>query len=585
MSRLSARMLSALSANRDFHEMTLSQRVRISHAPLVITVVLLCIIFATLLPDILTRPLFQTGLAVLAATTVLTAVVPWDRLWYPFYWILPILDFIAIGYLYAGSLGLAIGIYLLAIFPVFWLSWSRVSTFGARILSFLGPLAIVWNPVFASAEPITGQRLAAPILGPLVTLAVAVTVTVMRKDMAAQQAALQAKDQQLENALNLSTERSELLDVVLNAIDVGVLVVNANGTAVHKNNSMEALDGRIRPDGMKHTQEPDLLFFGLDRTTALPADQRPVARAIRGESFEDVLLYAGPPEDQLALSCSARVLRNEQGFNGAVIAFHNITPLVDALRAKDDFVSSVSHELRTPLTSIMGYLDLAQEEAEDTGLTGAIPHAVSVAQRNSERLLRLVSDLLATASGSVSVDPRPVPVAELISTCLRAAAPRAAAAGVELAASCAPALAVQADPVRLAQVLDNLLSNAIKYSPDGGTVTVSAWADDACTCLEVRDTGMGMSEKDQKDLFTKFFRTGAVRQAGIPGAGLGLAISKNIVEAHGGTITLVSRPGVGSAFTVSLPHASSLADPADPAGGTEASPADVEIAGTASSLE
>ena len=117
------------------------------------------------------------------------------------------------------------------------------------------------------------------------------------------------------------------------------------------------------------------------------------------------------------------------------------------------------------------------------------------------------------------------------------------------------ALAVQADPVRLAQVLDNLLSNAIKYSPDGGTVTVSAWTDGICTCLEVQDTGMGMSEQDQKEPFTKFFRTGAVRQTGIPGAGLGLAISKNIVEAHGGTITLVSAPGAGSSFTVSLPQA------------------------------
>ncbi|MDK1360197.1 histidine kinase dimerization/phospho-acceptor domain-containing protein [Arthrobacter sp. zg-Y1219] len=187
----------------------------------------------------------------------------------------------------------------------------------------------------------------------------------------------------------------------------------------------------------------------------------------------------------MALSYSARILRNEHGFHGAVIAFHDITALADALRAKDDFVSSVSHELRTPLTSIMGYLDLAEDEAENLGLTGAIPHAISVAQRNSERLLLLVSDLLAAASGSRSVDARPVAVAELISASLRAAAPRAAAAGVELTTSCAPALAVQADPVRLAQVLDNLLSNAIKYSPDGGTVTVSAWTDGTCTCLEV----------------------------------------------------------------------------------------------------
>ncbi|WAP51146.1 ATP-binding protein [Arthrobacter sp. ATA002] len=558
MSRLSARLLSSLGLNRDFHELTLAQRVRISQAPLVITVTLLCIIFATLLPEILARPLFQTGLVLLALITVATAVVPWDRLWYPSYWILPILDFAAIGYLYAGSQGLATGIYLLAIFPVFWLAWSRVSAIGARILSFLGPLAIVWNPVIASDLPVTGQRLAAPILGPLVTLAVAVTVSVMRQDMAAQQAALGEKDKLLENALNQSTERSELLDVVLNAIDVGVLVVNANGNAVHKNEHMDALDDRLRPQGMKHTQEQDLLFFGADRTTALPAEQRPIARAIRGETFQDVLIWAGPAGDQLALSCSARVLRNDHGFNGAVIAFKDITALADALRAKEDFVSNVSHELRTPLTSIIGYLDLAEEEAEHLGLIGTIPHAVSVAQRNSERLLRLVSDLLTAASGSVALDPRPVCLNELVSAGLRSSSPRAAAGGVELVSACTPGLSVQADPVRLAQVLDNLLSNAIKYSPDGGMVTVSAWSDGGGTFLEVRDTGMGMSEEDQRELFTKFFRTGAVRQAGIPGAGLGLAISKNIVEAHGGTISLVSAPGEGSTFTVCLPKSVAL---------------------------
>ena len=554
MSRLSSRLITSLTSGRDFHEMPLYQRVRISQAPLMITVALLCIIYATLLPAIMGRPQFQAGLALLVLITAATAVVPWDRLWYPSYWILPTLDFAAIGLLYHGGFGLAMGIYLLCVFPVFWLAWSRVSAVGAILLSFICPLVIVWYPVFASSEPVTGQRLAAPILGPLVTLAVAMTVTVIRRDMDARQAALAHKDRQLENALAGSTERSQLLDGVLNAIDVGVLVVGPDGSAVHKNERMRILDERIRPAGMTHTQEEDLLFYGADRCTALTAEERPIGRAMKGESFQDVLLWAGQPGNLMALSCSARILRNENGFNGAVIAFNDVTDLMDALRARDDFVSSVSHELRTPLTSIIGYLDLAQDEVEETGLTGAIPHAVEVAQRNSERLLSLVTDLLAAASGSVSVDPRPVSAAELISAGLRSASPRAAAGRVQLAADCPPEMMVHGDPGRLSQVLDNLLSNAIKYSPDGGTVTVRAWAEPGKAYLQVQDAGMGMSEEDQRELFTKFFRTGAVRRAGIPGAGLGLAITKNIVEAHGGTISLVSAPGEGSTFTVCLPQ-------------------------------
>ena len=208
--------------------------------------------------------------------------------------------------------------------------------------------------------------------------------------------------------------------------------------------------------------------------------------------------------------------------------------------------------------------------------------------------------LLAAASGSVALDPRPVSVAELVSAGLRSASPRADAGGVALAAEHAPDLTLQADPGRLAQVLDNLLSNAIKYSPAGGTVTVRAWVEPGSAFrprtafLQVQDTGMGMDDDDQRELFTKFFRTGAVRRAGIPGAGLGLAITKNIVEAHGGTISLVSAPGTGSTFTVSLPQPPqpepfpSVAEPCtEPHPGTaaESSAADVEIAETVSSLE
>ena len=555
MSRLTSRTLSLLGINSDFHQLSLAAQVRFSQAPLVLTVSVLCIIFATLLPEIFEHPQFRTGLALLAAVTVASLLVPWDRIWGPSYWILPLFDFLAIGYLHYGAQGVAMGLYLLSVFPVFRLAWSRFSALGTSLLSFACPLVMVCLPLMVSGEALSAQSLAVPIVVPLVTLVMAVTVTVMRRDMLSQQEALEEKDRLLENALVQSKERSQLLDVVLNAIDVGVLVVDGSGSAVHKNERMQVLDARIRPAGMEHTQEEDLLFFAADRTTVLPVDRRPIVRAMRGETFQDVLLWAGAPKDQMALSCSARILHNDGGFNGAVIAFTDITALVDALSAKEDFVSNVSHELRTPLTSIMGYLDLAQEEAEETGLTGVIPHAVQVAQRNSERLLSLVSDLLTAASGNVALDPAPVSVADLIAASLRSAAPRAAAAGVEMVAECEAGLSLRADPVRLSQVLDNLLSNAIKYSPDGGTVTVRGRSANGVAYLEVQDTGMGMSTTDQSELFTKFFRTGAVRRAGIPGAGLGLAISKGIVEAHGGTLSLVSSPGQGSTFTVSLPDA------------------------------
>jgi signal transduction histidine kinase len=109
------------------------------------------------------------------------------------------------------------------------------------------------------------------------------------------------------------------------------------------------------------------------------------------------------------------------------------------------------------------------------------------------------------------------------------------------------------DPLRISQVLDNLVSNAIKYSPGGGVVSIHAEETETCINLHVEDRGMGMTEQEARQVFSRFYRTPAARRADIEGAGLGLAITKSIVESHGGSISCVSSPGKGSRFTVTLP--------------------------------
>ena len=548
-------MLGFLGIHSQFHELPLRYRTAVSQAPLVITVGLLCAVAAWQLPEAFESRVFLAGLAALALVTLACILLPWDRMWYPSYWSIPILDFGAIALLYHGSSDTFSGLGLLNVFPVFWMSWSRVSPVAARVLSFLCPLLGVWLPVLLDPQvPVRGANLAGPVLIPLVSLAVAVTVSVLRVDMRSQRESLEAKDRLLEAALAESKQRSQQLDGVLNAIDVGILLVDEHGMPRHMNRRQRLLQERALPPGTIKAHERDLLLCSPDRTTPMPFEQRPVARALRGADFRDVQLWLGPPGEQVALNSSGAVLRDDDGgFNGAVIVFSDVTALVDALAAKDDFVSSVSHELRTPLTSIIGYLDLALEEAEETGLQGSIPVSLQVALRNSERLLRLVSDLLSAAAGRSEVELQPVCLADLIRQSLSMAAPGAQEAGVELVNAAPPRLPVLADPQRIAQVLDNLLSNAIKYSPGGGTVTVSAGLDGDAAVFSVADTGMGMSARDAEDVFEKFFRTGSVRRAGIPGVGLGMAISKEIVEAHGGRIRVQSEPGQGTTFTVELP--------------------------------
>jgi len=146
-----------------------------------------------------------------------------------------------------------------------------------------------------------------------------------------------------------------------------------------------------------------------------------------------------------------------------------------------------------------------------------------------------------------------VNAAELVRTSVTAALPRAAESGIQLRAEAPDKLEAHIDAARISQVLDNLVSNAIKYSPDGGDVVVSLRSEDGHMVCSVSDTGMGMSEQDQDEVFAKFFRSAAVRNSTIPGVGLGLSISKAIVEAHGGRVSLSSEVGKGTTFTFAVP--------------------------------
>lgn len=218
---------------------------------------------------------------------------------------------------------------------------------------------------------------------------------------------------------------------------------------------------------------------------------------------------------------------------------------------KDEFLSTVSHELRTPLMSISGYVELARERAD--------PEAreyLNIVERNADRLLALVNDLLFVArlqSGGVELEPAAVDVGQLVQESVASAQPHAASSGIELRLRLTGAdTRVSADRRRLGQVIDNLVSNAIKFSPEGGEVDLAVGAIDGVITIEVTDRGIGIPEEERSRLFERFFRSSTALDRQIPGTGLGLYISKAIVEAHGGTIRATSALGSGSSFVVEL---------------------------------
>jgi signal transduction histidine kinase len=230
----------------------------------------------------------------------------------------------------------------------------------------------------------------------------------------------------------------------------------------------------------------------------------------------------------------------------------------EADRLMDEFVGLISHELRTPLTSIIGYLELTQD---DGNLSEEQRGFLDVIGGNADRLLQLVNNLLFVAgleAGKLDVRPRELDLAAVARQSLAEIGPRAAEKGIELRHEADVAAPVQADKGRMLQVLDHLVSNAVKFTPAGGLVRVSVAPLNGVVRLEVADTGVGIGADDQQRLFERFFRTSIAAEQQTPGTGLGLYIVRAIVEAHGGSINVRSKPGEGTAFCVELP-----ASPAD----------------------
>ncbi len=179
-------------------------------------------------------------------------------------------------------------------------------------------------------------------------------------------------------------------------------------------------------------------------------------------------------------------------------------------------------------------------------------------ERNARRLVRIVGDLLfaAQVDGSpLLLEPGEVDLAALVRDAVELARPRAEQCGVALATELQALEPCVGDRDRLAQVLDNLLSNALKFTRPGGRVVVRLSGDGASAQIEVEDSGVGIPAEELPHLFDRFYRARNATGRSIPGLGLGLAIVRTVVEAHGGTVSVRSRHGEGACFTIALPAA------------------------------
>ncbi|MCT9001159.1 PAS domain-containing sensor histidine kinase [Microbacterium memoriense] len=487
--------------------------------------------------------LFGLGVLIIVAGAAASLAVPWTRISPVWVAVIPLVDIGAITILRASDPSAGLG--LLWAFPMLWL--SSLGRWAFLLASVL-VTTIYWVVVVISGET---ERTYAYVLLPMLMVAIGWASYSATRRSSAQRTLLDRQTERLSAALAQANRQEQLVTEVLDTVDFGVIRIDASGTVTFVNDALGGFRQRI--PGFGRVDE-DIVSYGEDGTTPVLPDERPLARALRGEEFSDVIVWFPLSESKrIALSFTARALLDHLGRSaGSVLVARDVTAERSAMRARDTLVASVSHELRTPLTSILGYLDLALDSDD---LTPNVRRQVDTAHRNSERLLAIVADILSASTDSrlsagVAISPQQIDLADLVRASVSDLSVIADERAIAIDASAVEHVGAYVDAARMRQVVDNIVGNAIKFNRDGGLVTLSTGSAGDAAVIRVADTGIGVRGEERERVFERFFRA----ESSVPGNGLGLAISREIVGAHGGHVDLESEPGVGSVFTVSVPR-------------------------------
>ena len=326
------------------------------------------------------------------------------------------------------------------------------------------------------------------------------------------------------------------LDTILGSTTDGIVVTNEEGSIAHANPVAQAwLTQTLSPEEAGRLRE-------AIRSVVTRAEEQPV----------EILELTG-----LDLELSAALVVGEEAEKptAAVVDIHDVSHLKSLDRMKSRFTTNISHELRTPITTIKLYVYLMQHHPEKR------EQYLDVLAREADHQVRLIEDILEISrldTGRIEMKPRPTPLNKLTEITVVRHLELAQEQGLTLEHHPAePGPVTMVDPERIVQALSNLVENAIHFTPAGGQVVLSTgtkktegrtWA-----TVTVADTGMGIPEDELPHVFDRFFRGVEARSMQLTGTGMGLAIAEEIVELHGGRVTVQSQVDVGSTFTVWLP--------------------------------
>jgi len=360
-----------------------------------------------------------------------------------------------------------------------------------------------------------------------------------------------------------SIERGRIaaeIEAMFGAIPDALVVYAPDGAIVRLNGAAERILGYTPADHVRALAER-MSALALRTLDGQPVDpnEAAVARALRGEVVLGQLLVLSPPgRNPVIASVSAAPVRDAQRLLGAVATITDVTALHELQQQQEDILRAVSHDLRLPLTTILLQAQRTQRLLARAGQQADGLAAIVTATR---RMSAMIQDLVESArlgAGQLHLDRQPLPLGAFLEEVLDRVADALDTRRVTLVVE--PSLpSVCADAHRLERVFVNLVSNALKYSEPETEVTVSVRRDAESVSVSVQDRGSGMAPEDVTRLFERFYRARSSRKA--EGLGLGLYITRMLVEAHGGTIRAESTLGEGSRFTFTLPLSTGLAEP------------------------
>lgn len=510
---------------------------------------LVALIAAFSVPDALSEPLVIEGFLAALVSTIACAIIPWER--WPLHWMMlvPAADLVAVALIRAVLLPSIPSVGLLIVFPLLWLAYGF--RYGGISVGIVGAAVVaVFPQVWSGAVPESALEWANIITLPVLAVGVAVAVNIAARQFQSTTRVVLAQKEQLTIALTQSQDEQIRSRAIFDTVHAAVAFYDADDKLVMSNLHGEAMVERV---GFRIDEPP---YAGpeareADRKTVIPFEDQIIPRALRGETIADHVEWLGEPGNQIAILASAAQVRRPDGdFLGTVVVAQDVTDLADAVNVREEFLATVSHELRTPLSSILGYLELIDDDVDAKAL--GIDDYMAVIERNALELLRRVSELLSLSDRGLVLHLEDVDMGEIVHSSVAKMTPIADARSISLRKTEGPAVRAQVDPHRMQQVLDNLIQNSIKYSPPGSTVSVALVQRGATVDIIVTDDGVGMTPEEARQATHKFYRAPSARYQAIQGVGIGLAIVQSIIRAHEGTLLIDSEPGRGTTIQITI---------------------------------